>query len=135
MNLSIDTLLHEIVSKSLLLVSKSSQGFLNQLVLKNGYLSTCKCYHLSCSCDQSLPAVVKINYEVWYKMPLNASEQSWQMRSSCFGEQRHCVICTRCHVSFGGGSVVPSVGSTSFEKVGGFASLLDGTHGCVARIF
>lgn len=54
------TLVHEIVSKSLLLVSKSSQGFLNQLVLKNGYLSTCKCYHLSCSCDQSLPAVVKL---------------------------------------------------------------------------
>lgn len=45
------------------------------------------------------------------------------MRSSCFGEL-HCVIGTRCHVSLG--SVVPSVGSTSFRKVGGFASLLDG---------
>ena len=47
----IDTLVHEIVSKSFFFGSKSSQGFLNQLVLKNGCLSTCKWYHLSCSCD------------------------------------------------------------------------------------
>ena len=67
----IDTLVYEIVSKSLLLVSKLSQGFLNQLVLKNGYLSTCKCYHLSCSLINLF--LLLSNYDVWYKMPLNAS--------------------------------------------------------------
>ena len=58
------------------------------------------------------------------------------MRSSCFGEQRHCVICARCHVSLGG--VCGTYVAWEVHLSGRLGALLPcwmGTHGCVARIF